>query len=543
MSYYLGIHNSTEHDGCIALEDDGEITLFTSERIDRKKHSCNFAALKNAFTAKTNGAYDLPLDELNYQPFQEIHHHLAHASCSFFSSPFEKAVIVVLDGMGPYKNNTYASTSIWQGEDNSLELLFINPEETFSYNSLGHLYSAVTYYCGFDFWQEGKTMGLAPYGSLSDVSAELNKMVSFASGGRYLIDQDFIGYCFSLKYPEEKSFRQYHAKSVELKAHFEKLIGPTRNEHENIQKSHKNLSWAVQNLLEKTIFHLIANLNNSNKGSNLCIGGGVGLNSVINAKILQNGIFENVYIPPVCGDDGQALGKLLYKKYFVDKKPRNWSMSNAYLGPEYDDDDIKIALQSHSKELVYKKYAKNRLLKRTAKNLEQGKIIGWYQGRSEIGPRSLGHRSILADPRKAEMKNIINDRIKHREMFRPFAPSILEECLNDYFYSAVPSPFMLYVFKAREKAIRDIPAVVHVDSTSRVQSVNQKDNGIYYELIKEFYKLTKVPVLLNTSFNDNGEPIVETPGDAVKAFINQDLDFLVIGNYLAYKKNRDVNYH
>jgi len=541
MSYYLEVHNSTEHDGNIALNDDGEITIYLSERIDRKKHSCNFIALKKYFTNKTNGYYDLPRKELIYQPFQEIHHHLAHACCSFFSSPFDKATILVLDGMGPYKNNTYASTSIWQGEGNNIKLISINPERYFSYNSLGHLYSAVTYYCGFDFWQEGKTMGLASYGSPSDISVELNKMVAFLPGGGYTINKDFIGYCFSLKYLKENIFRKYYAKSANFRAHYEKLIGPARKKHGNIQKSHENLSWAVQDLLEKIIFHLITHLK-SLKHNNLCIGGGIGLNSVVNAKILQSSIFENIYIPPVCGDDGQALGKLLYKKYFIDKKSRNWSMTNAYLGPEDEISDIKAALKFYNKKIVYKSYEKNELLRIVAKNLARGRIIGWFQGRSEIGPRSLGHRSILADPRKAKMKNIINDRIKHREMFRPFAPSILEEYLNDYFYSAVPSPFMLYVFKAKQKAIKNIPAVVHVDGTSRVQSVNKLDNGIYYDLIQEFYKLTRVPVLLNTSFNDNGEPIVETPNDAIKAFINQDLDLLIMENYIVYKKCKYANY-
>jgi len=541
MSYYLEVHNSTEHDGSIALDDDGKITIYSSERIDRKKHSCNFVALKDYFTNKTNGYYDLPRKELIYKPFQEIHHHLAHACSSFFSSPFDKATILVLDGMGPYKNNTYASTSIWQGEGNNIKLISINPEKYFSYNSLGHLYSAVTYYCGFDFWQEGKTMGLASYGSPSDISIALNKMVTLLPSGGYAINQDFIGYCFSLKYPQENIFRKYYAQATDFRVRYEKLIGLTRNKDENIQKSHENLSWAVQNLLEKIIFHLIDHLKNLNYSNNLCISGGLGLNSVVNAKILHSAIFENIYIPPVCGDDGQALGKLLYKKYFIDKKPRSWSMTNAYLGPEYEISDIKAALKFYNKGIIYKSYRRNELLKIVAKNLVQGKIIGWFQGRSEIGSRALGHRSILADPREAKMKNIINDRIKHREMFRPFAPSILEEYLNDYFYLAVPSPFMLYVFRAKQKAIKSIPAVVHVDGTSRVQSVNKLDNGIYYDLIQEFYKLTKVPVLLNTSFNDSGEPIVETPTDAIKAFINQNLDLLVMENYIVYKKCKYVS--
>lgn len=536
MKDYLEIHNSTEHDGSIVYSKDDDIVIYLSERIDRKKHSNNFRELENFFYKHNDKYIKIPKDQLVYRPQQKIHHHLAHAACSFFSSKFDHAAILIVDGMGTYKNNQQASTSIWMGEGNKIKLLSINPEPDFSYNSLGHLYSAVTYYCGFDVWQEGKTMGLAPYGKKGEIYKNFKKLIQYSGKGGYRFDADFIGYCFSLKYPDEKFFNKYIRNVGFYYKKYSKIFGEIRKQNEDLKQNHKDLALAVQLVLEEVLLLLTDSLYQKTKVSNLCLGGGVALNSVANTKVLDSGYFKSVYIPPVCGDDGQALGKLLYNKYVRDNNLKNWSLDNAYFGTKYTDLDIKSALKNYKAVINFSSHDKQSLIKKATGILQKGKIIGWFQGRSEIGPRALGHRSILADPRNTEMKDIINLRIKHRESFRPFAPSVLEEKAKDYFDLTVSSPFMLYVCKAKPIAIKTMPAIIHVDNTARLHTVTKKREGIYYELIKNFYKSTGVPAILNTSFNNNGEPIVETPIDAIKCFLNLDLDVLVLDKYLIYKK-------
>ncbi len=535
MKTYIGIHNTTEHDANIAINIDNDYYVLIAERFDRNKHSNNRLIIKNIANNTFKEKIKIRETDLSYNPFQKINHHLAHAACSFLCSPFKNAAILIADGMGPYKDDLFASTSLWKASNNSMELINISTENRFCFNSLGHFYSAITYYCGFGFWEEGKTMGLAPYGSEGKISKNLSGFVKLLPEGKVEIDKDFIGFSFSLMYPNEIIFEKYHKNREYFTELFASKFGSYRKKGDQLLERHKNLAWAGQYILEKALLHIGNYLCNITKLKNLCIGGGVALNSVANMKILKNTNFENIYIPPVCGDDGLALGTLLYKKYVIDNKEKSWHLNHAYLGIEYTSEDITNSLKEFSSKITYQLLKPKDLVKKVAKLLTEQKIIGWFYGKSEIGPRALGHRSILADPRNKEMKDIINLRVKHREPFRPFAPSILNEFRNDYFYLEKESPFMLLVPEAKPKAIKQIPAVIHVDNTARVQTVTKNENDRYYDLIKAFYELTNVPVLLNTSFNDNGEPIVESPKDAIKAFLNLDLDVLVLQDYLVLK--------
>ncbi len=536
METYISIHNSTEHDGSIAIARGDDLTMYLSERIDRKKHSNNFEALQTFLWEHNNIDTNQYKKEFKIQPNQDMHHHLAHAACSFFCSPFEEADILIVDGMGPYKDGMQMSTSMWKGRGKELRMTDANPEPLFSYNSLGHYYSAVTYYCGFDVWEEGKTMGLAPYGrKKSRTARNIKKSLKLLDNGQYTTNEEFIGYCFSLKYPDEKLFGKYIHNSDFYENKFSKMFGPRRKYGEQLQDHHEDLAYGAQEALEKTLLHIIENFQKQTQGRNLCLGGGVALNSVANRRVRDANFYRNIFIPTVCGDDGQALGKLLYQKHVRDKHPRFWYLQHAFYGPRYSSTIIEEALELFNAKVSFKKYSKDNLINKTTQLLLNGKIIGWFQGRSEIGPRALGHRSILADPRNADMKDIINLRIKHRESFRPFAPSVLEEDASRYFNLTDASPFMLYVCKAKPIAMEEMPAVVHVDGTARIHTVTKAHGGIYYDLIKHFSKKTGVPALLNTSFNDNGEPLVETPQGAIGSFLRMDLDALVLGSYLIFK--------
>jgi carbamoyltransferase len=531
-------HTSTQHDASIAYEEGDELHVLLAERVNREKHSFDYERLAAIFQQRAwhimQGA-PTPLSEMvQYDPFQYVHHHLAHAACSYFTSNFKSSVILIADGMGPYKNGDFSSTSLWFANGNSLELLGIDKEKEFCFNSLGHLYSAITYYCGFSFWHEGKTMWLAPYGAPSDISEKLEWLVTFGADWGFTIDKQFIGFCFSLKYLDDSFFDEF--RKPEICNYYENLFGPVRGDKEIIRKSHENLAWAWQNMLERLMVHVVANLKKMTGGDNLCLWWWVALNSVANSKIIRTKLFDDVYIPPCCWDDWQAIWKLLYHKHVTNGATERKPLKSAYLWIQYSDKEIIEALEQYSSELSYTEYPSAEIVSNAADLLADWKIIGWFQWRSEIWPRALWHRSILADPRKHEMKDIINERVKHREAFRPFAPSILQEHLDDYFADGKESRFMLEIFEAKKRALENIPATIHVDGTARVQTVTKEDNDMYYDLIKAFHTLTWIPVVLNTSFNDNEEPIVETPADAVRAFVRLDLDVLVIGRFICHKK-------
>jgi len=535
MNYNVEIHNSTIHDGNITLEKSDNFTIFTSERINRKRHSNDIDKLYSFFINNTNSKYSIDKRVLKYKPFQKIHHHLAHASCSFFCSPFKSSAIMIIDGMGPYRNNKFASTSLWIGEGCNLKLLYINSEPLFCYNSIGHFYSSITYYCGFWAWEEGKTMGLASLGEKSSIHNNMCGIVKLLPNGEYWINPDFIGFCFSLRYKDNPIFKKYRIHYEYYKKQYQSMFGPIRKRNSKIEINHKNLAWSAQNLLEKLVLHISEYLYNVTRQKKLCIGGGVGLNCVANSKLFKQGLFNEIFIPPNCGDDGQSLGKLLYKKHVIQKQKKSWCLTNAYLGPRYRFEQIVQSLRKYSDKIKYVKQTDSEFLKKVVRLIIDGNVIGFFQGRSEIGPRALGHRSILADPRDKSIKDYINSKIKHRENFRPFAPSILNEYKKDYFHIDNESPFMLFTAKAKPLAIKKIPSVVHFDNTSRIQTVTKQENGIFYDLISEFNKLTGVPVLLNTSFNDSGEPIVETPEDAINTFLNLELDALILDKFIIFK--------
>jgi carbamoyltransferase len=535
---FSAINVSTEHDGALAVINNCDILVYLNERFSRKKHSNlrvfdkrNHNNAKNILNIKSS--FNEIIDKS-----KNDNHHLAHASSAYFSTSLDSAIILVCDGMGPYKDK-YISTSYWLGEGNSLKMLWGNPEENLSYNSIGHLYSAITYYCGFEFWAEGKTMGLSALGKSTNLSKNLNKFVKFLPDGKYEIAKDLINFCFSLRYKDEKIFTDYYKNHKLYKKRFEKILGPYREVGGTISPEHMNLAFELQHITERLILHVVEHLHKRYKSDNICLSGGVFLNGLANAKIKKQFGYKNVAIKPFCIDDGQALGMALYNKY-NNTDLKRCDIDSPYLGPAYISNDILKELNKHKEALEYSKATKEKLTKSAAQSIADGKIIGWYQGRSEIGPRALGNRSILADARDSKMKDIINNRIKHRENFRPFAPAVILEKANEYFDLESPSPYMLAVVNVKNKMRDLIPAVTHVDGTARVQTVTQGMNPLFYELINNFYGITGVPVVLNTSFNDNGEPILETPADAIRTFLNIDLDILFIGDYVVTKRKNDA---
>lgn len=545
----LESHNTTRHDGGIALwlpDEVNTVVALASERVSRKKHDGNsliaYDYLRSRFSEKswTFGGID---DHFSgeYQKHQELHHHLGHASGAFFCSGFESAAVVVIDGQGPFVNDgEYASTSIWKGQGNNINKLSINPEVGYSTQSIGLVYSAITYYLGFGFLQEGKTMGLAPYGEKSVLYENLKKWVTLENDGTYHIDPNFIEALFYLGGGKEYFHwedRDPSQRAQDIMPVILHQLGNPRRDGEPISKRDMDLAWAVQMVLDEMVLGVMQRAKTLTGSNNLCFAGGVALNSVTNRKIVESGIFNKIFILPAAGDDGQALGRLLYRSHRRDtQSASNYEMKNAYLGPEYDNEEVLETLNKYKNSVVFQCFDEDDLVDRTARSIADGAILGWWQGRSELGPRALGNRSILADPRNPNMRDHINFKVKHREWFRPLAPSIGIDDASDYFVTDNPLPYMLVVAKTRVNKIDQIPAVIHVDGTARVQTVDQTQNPMYYKLIKQFGNITGIPVLLNTSFNDAGEPLVETPDDALKAFLKMKLDHLVIGKYIVSKK-------
>jgi len=442
-----------------------------------------------------------------------INHHLAHGASSFFVSPFDQAAILTLDGAGEFDTVTLGI-----GQDKNIRVL-----ESIEYpHSLGLLYDAVSIYLGFtELEGAGKVMGLASYGKPAYLK-EFKKIVKFEPEGKFELDLSYFQYHLA------------HRKQNEWVAEkFMRAFGPAREIDGPLEQRHMDIAASLQQIVEEAIFHLAERLFGLTKQKNLCIAGGVALNSVANAKLLANSRFKEFYIQPLANDAGGALGAAFYLYHQILGQPRVTVMTHAYWGPAFTDQEIITSLSSFSGLNVKRS---TEIEKETAHLLARGKIIGWLQGRMEGGPRALGNRSILVDPRNPQMMDILNKRVKFREAFRPFAPSILEEYNFEYFKTDYPSPFMLMVYEAREEKRGQIPAVVHVDGTGRVQTVNRQDNPRYRKLIEEFHKITGVPVILNTSFNIRGEPIVCTPEDAIICFLGTDMDYLVLGDFLVNKK-------
>lgn len=461
--------------------------------------------------------------------FYRVEHHKAHLASSFFVSPFEEAALLSVDGLGDF-----ASTMWGLGRDTDL---IIRGAIAFPH-SLGIYYTALTQYLGFwKYGDEYKVMGLAAFGE-PEYEDCFKKIVQLNGDLGFMLGLDYF---IHHKSGPEMTWRE--GEPILGRLYGNGLIGrlgPERKSNEPLESRHQNVAASLQARLEEAMFTMLNRLYERTKSKNLCMAGGVAFNCVANGQIFKRTPFERVYIQSAAGDAGLAIGAAYYVWHQVLGKPRSFVMRHSYWGPEFSESEISSVLTARREEIekaggFVRKIESNELLcKHTAEQIADGKIVGWFQGRMEWGPRALGNRSILVDPRRSEMKEILNNRIKHREPFRPFAPSILEERVGDYFEQSHPSPFMLMTYKVATEKRKMIPAPTHVDGTGRLQTVGREENPLYWQLIKEFEKLTGVPVLLNTSFNEN-EPIVCTPEEALACFLRTRIDLLVMGNYVLQK--------
>lgn len=454
-----------------------------------------------------------------------VEHHPAHLASAFLPSPFEEAAVCAIDGFGDF-----VSTSMANGRGNSLEIF----GKVYFPHSLGLLYLAITQYLGFlSFGDEYKVMGLAPYGTPDHV-AKLRRLIRLKPGGGFTLDLSYFrhasdGVSMTWLDGEPKIGPVYTSRLETL------LGGPARKPEEGLDSRHEAIAASLQVVFEEAFFHVLDALYRRAGMRRLCLAGGCAMNSVANGKIRERTPFEEVYIQPAAADNGTALGAALYVQHQVLGVPRQFVMEHSYWGPEFDDATIHAVLDSRARDLERHRCRTRRidsepeLCRWTAEQIAGGKVVGWFQGRMEWGARALGNRSIVADPRRPEMREILNTRIKFREKFRPFAPSILEESVHDYFVDAVPDPFMIQVYPVRPEKREVIPAVTHVDGSGRLQTVSRRTNRRYWELIKAFEALTGVPVLLNTSFNEN-EPIVHSPEQALDCFLRVSMDVLVMGS-------------
>ncbi|MGE0280676.1 MAG: carbamoyltransferase [Rhizobiaceae bacterium] len=587
------------HDSAAALVDDGRIVAAAQEeRFTRKKFDANYPKRAIEYCLKTGGIslkdvdyvvfYDKPFIKferlletyLTYSPrgftsfrmalplwlreklFQKSlladelkaidkdydwesrllfsEHHISHAASAFFPSPFDKAAVITLDGVGEW---TTTAVAVGEGSD-----LKIHKEIHFPH-SLGLLYSAFTYYTGFKVNSgEYKLMGLAPYGVPRYVQTIYDNLIDLKADGSFRLNLDYFNYCTGLTMTNER---------------FDKLFdGPPRNPETWLEQKHMDIAASVQVVLEEAVLRLTRSVAAETGMDNLCMAGGVALNCVANGKILRDGKFKNIWIQPAAGDAGGALGAALAAYHQYAGRPRVVpngldAMEGSYLGPEFDTADIESRLTSIGGR--FKTLPRDQMLDTTAKAMADGKAIGWFQGRMEFGPRALGNRSIIGDPRSPTMQKTLNLKVKYRESFRPFAPSVLREKTPDWFEMDVDSPYMLLVapvaakqkrqMTAEEEALfgieklnvprSSIPAVTHVDYSARVQTVHRETNPVYYDLISRFNELTGCPVIINTSFNVRSEPIVCTPEDAFRCFMGTELDLLVVGNTVLLKEDQD----
>lgn len=439
-----------------------------------------------------------------------IHHHRAHAASTFFLSPFEKAAILTLDSRGESTSGLLA-----RGNGNR-----ITPLKTLNAidQSLGNLYATLTDYLGYEVNEgEGKVMGLAAYGTPALVE-DFRKLVFFQPQGSFRFDMSYFNYHLQ----GQKSW--YSGKLVEL-------LGPPRHPEEKVEQRHADIAYGLQKLLEEIALHLARWLHEATGETNLCLAGGVALNCLMNRTLLDRGPFKRIFVQPAASDSGTAIGCAYHVYHTLLGRPRCFQMEHMYWGPEYTDSEIEKELQC--RRIPYEKLDQPE--KKAAQLLADGKIVGWFQGRMEGGPRALGNRSILGDPRRADMKDILNRRVKNRESFRPFAPSVLEEEMASFFDTPELLPFMTVIANIHPEKRSLIPAVTHVDGTARVQSVSKKTNPRYWNLIHEFQNITGIPVVLNTSFNEK-EPIVCNPSQAIECFQRTHMDALIMGScYLQHK--------
>jgi len=561
------------HDAGAALVRDGKlIAAAEEERFNRKKHFNGFPERAIAYCLDTAGVtidqvdhicfYEKPLIKFNriletilacwpktYRPWlkaiplwlghrlrigREIQdklgtdkdilycqHHLSHAASAFLVSPFEEAAILTADGVGEW------TTTAWGvGRGNQIEM---HKEIRFPH-SVGLLFSAITAYLGFRVNDaEWKVMGLAPYGEPKYVD-RFRQVVDIKDDGSIRLDLRYFAHAYST--------------DRTISPEWERLFGqPQRSPETELNDFHRDIARSGQQIVEEIMVKTATHVQRETGMKNLCIAGGVGLNCVANWRILQEAGFDNIFIQPAAGDSGGALGAAFYTYNCALDRPREFTMTHALWGPAFTNEKIEAALKRAEADYV-RLDDEDDLLDRTAGMIADGLVVGWFQGRLEFGPRALGSRSLLADARNDKMKDIINAKVKFREAFRPFAPAVLKEKAHEYFEmpEGMDAPFMLLVPKVREDKRTVIPATTHQDGTGRVQTVTEEDNGLYYRLIRKFGERTGVPVVINTSFNVRGEPIVCTPDDAYHTFVHTGIDALVIGNYVVTKKPDAVDY-
>ena len=454
--------------------------------------------------------------------FHNVEHHRAHMASAFFVSPFKQAAILSVDGMGDF------SSTMWGvGRDNKIE---VQGSVTFPH-SLGIFYTAVSQWLGFpNYGDEGKVMGLAPYGQPRFLD-QMRKLVRIQRDGSFELDLDYFvhhteGAAMTWDDGAPTLGTLFSARLVEL-------LGPPRQPRAELTQRHQDVAASLQTMLEAAELALVQMLQRKSGLPALCMAGGVALNSAFNGKILPQTAFSDIYIQAAAGDAGTALGVAFYIEHQILGRPRRTVLQHAATGPQYDEATIASALAAQGLRATQLDEAA--LCLRAAELVAAGNVVGWFQGRMEWGPRALGNRSIIADPRRSDMKDILNARIKHREPFRPFAPSVLLEATGDYFDQSYPDPFMLKVYGVRPEMQATIPAVTHVDGTGRLQTVERATSPRYWQLIKAFEGLTGVPVILNTSFNEN-EPIVCHPREAIDCFLRTRMDALAIGDFLVEKR-------
>lgn len=568
--YILGISGYTHESSCALIKDGNIRVVLEEERFNRKKHTLEFPinAIKEClsiegisfsdidqitffwnptkivtgnfphflkyFPATLNlltyhrDSDELPFFKLLWNSYnvrrelkkhfnsskiskiKYVEHHLAHAASAFYCSSFDEAAILTIDGRGES-----TTTMMARGRDNKIQKI----KELKVPHSLGHLYAAITDYLGFKpFSDEWKVMGMSAYGTPSLVD-EMKKLIILKNKG---------GFELNLKYFNFHT----HGRSRWVSKELYRLLGlPVKNSSE-LEQKHFDIAYGLQKAVEETSLHMVNHLHSITKSNNLCMAGGVVLNSLMNKLLIEKSFFQNFFFQPIANDAGTSLGSTLYYYFHEMNQNKFNSFHDVYLGNEFIDDDFEVILKKNNLN-----FSKSPCIEsETAKLLADGKIIGWFQGRMEAGPRALGNRSILASPKDINMKDKINRIIKKRESFRPFAPSVLEEKAHEYFNLPKNnlSPYMIVISDVKKDKKALIPAVVHVDNTARVHTVNKNINTRFWNLISEFEKLAGIPVLLNTSFNEN-EPIVCDPQDAINCFLRTDLDALVLGNFIVKK--------
>jgi carbamoyltransferase len=493
-----------------------------------------------ANVAKVRGIDDAVANALGVEAramrakLHNVEHHKSHVASAFFISPFEEAACLSIDGFGDF-----VSTMRAVGRDRRIEVL----DRIEFPHSAGLFYTAITQFLGFHrYGEEWKMMGLAPYGKSAYVS-QLRQVIRPTDGGRFELNLEYF---------------RHHNEGVEMtwdegaphmglvfSPKLAELLGPARDpEDPEFFGKWADIAHSAQAVYEEIFFHVVDDLQKRTGLARLSLAGGCALNSVANGKIFERTGFREVFIQPAAGDDGTAIGAAFYVEHAILDRPRRFVMRDAYTGPAFDDAQVAAAIEAARQDgwdpgIQVRHLEDAELFRQAARAVADGKVVGWFQGRMEFGPRALGNRSIVADPRRADMKDLLNRRIKHRETYRPFAPSVLEEKVGDIFERHEPSPFMLMVYKVKEAQRARIPAVTHVDDTGRLQTVSAATNPRYHALISEFDRLTGVPLVLNTSFNEH-EPIVATPGEALACYLKTRMDVLALGNWLLVRPGMEA---